>query len=915
MTVVVEALIDGVWTNISSYVMYEEKVVMKRGESELASQISSATATFCLKNGDNRFSSDSPRSIWYRKFVKATPIRITCTEDADPARFRGEISRLRPTRDKAGQDKRVYVECAGMLRRILGRTKPLKSAMYRAIAATTPTDWWSLEAGDERATTTVLNRMPGRPALVAAPASTGGIDAHRLSGAVGGAVVGPPGAAKATDLSKGGQLSCNFVNFPSGVTSTTSWTFEISFMVADPIDYSTGAVGDVFRFNYGADSIISAFVGESPTELIVEISDGSAFDSNTYQLMVLDDGAWHHFRLTMANGTTTTTTYNLYVDGEFVMARTNNAADFGQPRRLTIASGGDMTAVSHAVLYHGTNIPAQNYVWDAHNGHAGETTGERLTRICAEEGITFSIEGYEGNTLTLGPQLPETLGDIIKKAIQANRGFLYEPRDDMALVYRTFMDTANNYPALRLSWADHKPYGNIMPSDDDFDLANIIEAKRPDGGEPQTFTIPDSDGFWHWTTQDPEDDPDGVGPREGPAVDANVETDALARHLAAWDAHIRSWREPRYPSISVHMQREAMTAALKLAAASVQLGDRIEVYDLPEDMPAGPALTMVIGEEETVDQFERVIEWNTVPALTREVEVVESSGSSLVVAIDNDDTSLRIATTLGREWSTTDEPYYMQIGGDVMRVTGMVTDTPTFVAAGTIATGNNASVAPGIPAGMAAGGLMLLWATIRNSGTGTVNVPTGWTSLVNFGNTRLMYRYWVSGDAAPTVTFTGGVANADTMARIFGFSNLSHGIATYPKSAPAAITSLNSSAQNMAYSNFILPSNRTGVSLIFAWKQDDWTGVAPPTGFTEMGDNATTTGDDAGIAAYYDLTGVTEAAGSLVVTGGASAISRTVALHLRPLQTATVVRDINGAAVSHAVGDELHAWRMGLNGL
>lgn len=915
MAVVVEAFIDGAWVNISSYVRYEDKVKIKRGESELASQTSSAKASFCLTNTDNRFSSDSPHSVYYRKFVKATPIRITCTEDADPARFRGEISRLRPTRDLSGNDKRVYVDCAGMLRRILGRTKPLKSPMYRAIAATSPTDWWSLEAGDKRAVTSVPNRITGRPALTAQPASTG---THSLSGAVGGATVGPPGAPAAIDLSGGGQLLADLPAYvDSGITSSTSWTFEISFRIDTPIDSTPGPAGQVVRFNFATNSILGIYFGETPTEVITEITDASTFDSNTSFATAYDDGAWHHLLLTMDAGTGTTTTYHLFIDGTEVMLRTDVAVVFGQPTQIVLAPTGDMSALSHAIIYHGANIPSDmDYVLDAHYGHAGETTGERLTRVLGEEGIPFTIEGLEGSTLLLGPQPTAALGEVLKSTVDANRGMLYEPRDAMELVYRTFMDTANNYPKLRLSWADHEPYGNIMPSDDDFDLANIIEAQRPEGGDPQTFTISDHDGFWHWTTQDPEDDADGVGPREGPGVSANVETDDEALHLAAWEAHVRSWREPRYPSISVHLQRADMSAAQVLAAATMQLGDRVEVYDLPQDMPAGPILSMVMGEEETIDQFERVIEWNTVPALTREVEVVESCGSALVVAIDADDTALRLATTLGREWSTSDEPYYVQVNGDVMTVTAITTDTPAFVAAGTIATGNNASVAPGIPAGMAAGGIMLLWAAIRNSGTGVVGTaPTGWNDLVTFGNTKLMYRYWVSGDAAPTVTFTGGAANADTMARIFGFSGLSHGIATSPKSAPAATTSLNSSAQNMAYGAFTLPSNRTGVSLIFAWKQDDWTGVAPPSGFTEMGDNSTTTGDDAGIAAYYDLTGQTEAAGSLVVTGGASAISRTVALHLRPLQTATVTRGINSAAVSHAVGDGVHVWRMGLNGL
>ncbi|HYF74143.1 MAG TPA: hypothetical protein VD864_15030, partial [Nocardioides sp.] len=121
----------------------------------------------------------------------------------------------------------------------------------------------------------------------------------------------------------------------------------------------------------------------------------------------------------------------------------------------------------------------------------------------------------------------------------------------------------------------------------------------------------------------------------------------------------------------------------------------------------------------------------------------------------------------------------------------------TYVGAGAAATGNNASVAPALPAGLAAGDLMLLHASIRNSGTGTVDTPTGWTQLYGSGTNHAVFgRWWQSGDAAPTVSFTGGAAGADTIGQVAAI----RGAAPGSLLEPAALESLlNASAQNVAY--------------------------------------------------------------------------------------------------------------------
>src|SRR3954468_8130189 len=90
--------------------------------------------------------------------------------------------------------------------------------------------------------------------------------------------------------------------------------------------------------------------------------------------------------------------------------------------------------------------------------------------------------------------------------------------------------------------------------------------------------------------------------------------------------------------------------------------------------------------------------------------------------------------------------------------------TITVVGGGTSASGNNASVTPVAHVSTAVGDFVVVHASIRNSGTGVPVCPSGWTTLAAFGNEALFARIW-DGTAIPAIAFTGGVANADTLAQ------------------------------------------------------------------------------------------------------------------------------------------------------
>lgn len=222
------------------------------------------------------------------------------------------------------------------------------------------------------------------------------------------------------------------------------------------------------------------------------------------------------------------------------------------------------------------------------------------------------------------------------------------------------------------------------------------------------------------------------------------------------------------------------------------------------------------------------------------------------------------------------------------RVRGVVNTSPSYVAAGSASSGSAGSRTPGAPAGIVAGDLVVIEASTRNSGTGTVNTPTSWTQLAASGNLALLGRIYDGAWSIPAVTYAGGAANEDTLAQAVAF----RGVDLTPAVSPATL--LNISAQNIAYPASVVPDDMSTV-LIAGWKQDDYTSVATLAGGVEAAELSSTAGNDASQVLDYVLqsTAADIGAGSFVVTGGASAISRGIVLvlHRQPYlneQTATI---------------------------
>jgi hypothetical protein len=207
------------------------------------------------------------------------------------------------------------------------------------------------------------------------------------------------------------------------------------------------------------------------------------------------------------------------------------------------------------------------------------------------------------------------------------------------------------------------------------------------------------------------------------------------------------------------------------------------------------------------------------------------------------------------------------------RIRAYDTTASTYVTGGPPVSGNNSSLVATLPIGYQAGDLMLIEASIRNSGTGQPNVPTGYTTVMDASNVKLFGRIVTGGsEPTPTVSFTGGVANADTLVQTAAFRNTSLTVGN-------VATQLNSTpAQNIDRPALTVPFDRM-MLVQGLWKQDDWTSVSAGTaGWNAIQGNGTisTAGDDAAMSwSYMAQTTKTDiAVDTATVSGGSTAISR-----------------------------------------
>jgi hypothetical protein len=352
------------------------------------------------------------------------------------------------------------------------------------------------------------------------------------------------------------------------------------------------------------------------------------------------------------------------------------AGTVGAPSTVGGSAGGfssqlDGMAMGHVSVWPTSSSSVGPFaLFSAADAWTGETAGERVERLADEEGLPIGVAGTASMQQRMGPQRPATLLELLEECEATDGGILYEDRESTGLRYRDRASLYNQTPKLVI------PYGQLAPPltpvDDDQQIRNDVTRQRIGGSSARVVV---------------EDGPlsvDAVGLYDE-SVSLSMHDDTQPLQIAAWAAYLGTWDEPRYPSVRILLHKYPALIADVLA---LDVGDTIRITDLPIFLPPGPVDLMVMGYREDIGPRTWEVTLFCTPAGPwSSLGVVDEShadttGSQLVITVDEATTAVPVVTTLGPRWvdSATypdDFPFDVTVGGEAMTVTactGVVED-------------------------------------------------------------------------------------------------------------------------------------------------------------------------------------------------------------------------------------------------
>jgi len=211
----------------------------------------------------------------------------------------------------------------------------------------------------------------------------------------------------------------------------------------------------------------------------------------------------------------------------------------------------------------------------------------------------------------MGPQTTRELHHFLQEIEDLDQGILKEAKELWGLKYRTRIRLITQPVAVTLSYAAGIISPPLEPVVDDKLTKNDITVKRHKGS---SIRVTAEGGTGTMNVAEP---PDGVGRHRHllrVAAEADEQLAALAAHLLG----LGTAADERYPTVTVNLARAGIlsnaVAPLMSAVAGVEIGDYIQITNLPFWYPADTAKQLVIGYDETLNAYEWTVTWNCVPA-------------------------------------------------------------------------------------------------------------------------------------------------------------------------------------------------------------------------------------------------------------------------------------------------------------
>jgi hypothetical protein len=683
--VTAELLVNGVWTDITSYVMVRDdsgNISITKGQPNESTLPDKSTCNFLLNNRDGRFSPRNPSGIYYGQIGRNTQFRISVPEnDGKNYRFWGEISEWPQKWDITGTDIWVEVQASGPFRRLSQGRAPTHSVLYNAFtdgSVGTFQEYWPCED------------------VVGSITMASGISGHRAM-----SIAGAPTLASFTDFGTSDPLplmtDSSFTGYPQDYTNPT--VTQVRFLLFIPIDGApdhkivcriaqddSAATTAFWELSYVAATgtlNLNALAGDGSVlggtlshttdirgkllRVSVEINENGANLDRTIRVLHLGD-----------------TTETTATDSQASTALTDVISITMCPDSIAAVGAHAGRGLTNGVVGHVTLQTSLTSMTDLgiRLDPTGEAAGRRAQRICSEHGIGFDSIGDLDATEPMGAEAKLKPLDLVNECAAADLGIVYENLAQFGLGYRTRQSMYSQDPALTLTYSAANLSEIPVPTDDDLLSRNSIAVTNSNTSivataEQTTGTL---------STADP---PVGIGVY-GDDSSVNVASDSQLANQANWRLHQGTVDEARYPQISVNLAHPtfATNPALKNAALSLRVGDRISLLGpLPSQAPDDVSV-LVVGFSETITHFEHRLTFNCEPASAWQIGIIEGSSavraatadSSLAADATSVDTTFSVATNSGPVWVDsatypTEFPFNARLGGENVTVTAITGTT------------------------------------------------------------------------------------------------------------------------------------------------------------------------------------------------------------------------------------------------
>ncbi|MET7989856.1 hypothetical protein ABZU76_02995 [Amycolatopsis sp. NPDC005232] len=813
-----------VWADVTTDVLFDEKISVTLGRNDEASTSGPTTISLKLDNSTNAYSLGgiSPN---YPNVRRNVPVRVSVDlNDLNGFRVvaQGYADGFSPEwRDDVGRIPLAGLSASGLLRRLLQGSDPLRSALYRFHTVgsfTKPVEYWPLE--EDKTASAGISDTGGLPALVK-PGDIGGVNYGKVKW---GGDTDNVATERAVQVSAGASMYCPVRTslFPDGTQTywAVSWIMRYTSI--------SGAKFFLTTQGQNALTIYAIFYTDGTVEVYSSQPAGDTLQmSYTQGDFTGWDDVWHSWTLTV-DQSVTNTQWNLLRDGQLVALKISAVLPRGVPSQIRFDSlpdpgnAEDPVTLGHVAFWNSPIVWNGDYA-EAIVAYSGENAALRLLRLGIEQGFNVNVVGTVG--VQMGPQRPVSVVDLLRECEAVDQGVLLDGLD-AGLTYITRGEREN--AAVDLALDATELYPPFQPTDDDQRNRNRVTASVTGASSKTTFE--DTDGPLGT---------DAIGVYDSSSeVNLFVLDDVV--NYASWAVHLGTVEGYRYPTLAVNLRAAPARAFEVLQVRPSTHVSVSNVSDVIAGLPDDTVDLLVEGMEHSLSPREWIFTAKCSPAAPWTIATIADETG------DTDDDLMRLQT-------------------DGARI-----PLPSLVGAGPGTSANNASLTPTLPAGGRAGDLILVLASIRNSGTGTPNTPTGYTLVQGPStpaNMRLFYKVHTGTESNPTVSFTGGATNATTVAQAAIFRNVG---------APQLYSEqLNASAQNIAWPG-VAHYDSPALVMALGWKADDWTTVDPVA--TEIGEPVGTAGDDAGIVWDYIVAGPGQGGSVLPavfpVNGGAAAISR-----------------------------------------